>query len=163
MSEIKKWDNDVYKYDVTEASRLMNPWLKNYGRDRFTYSAETTFSSAAYLARNEASQSHGYPATAWLQLAIVYGCGLYTAKEQGIVKKRVFFQRYWAAHYFDWLLFARRGFIYGIFGGLFLGTALFGDQKLALRRAVSKYQYLFCMEKPDPLQREVLHFIKSNN
>ena len=81
MSELKKWDNDIYKYDVTEASRLMNPWLKNYGRDRLTFNPETPYTSAAFLAHNEASQSHGYPVTAWFQLAIVYGCGLYTAKE----------------------------------------------------------------------------------
>ncbi len=162
MSEIKKWDNDVYKYDVTEASRLMNPWLKNYGRDRFTFTPETTYSSYAYIAKNEASRAHGYPQTAWLQLAIVYGCGLYTAKEQGIVKKRVFFQKYWNAHYFDWILFGRRSLVYGIAGGLFLGTALFGDNQMALRRAISRYQYMFCMEKPDPRQREVLYFIKNN-
>jgi predicted ABC-type ATPase len=95
MGELRKWDNDIYKYDVTEASRAMNPWLANYGRDRLTYNPETTFSSASFLARNEASQSHGYPVTAWLQLGLVYACGLYTAKEQGIVKKRVFFQKYW--------------------------------------------------------------------
>ena len=95
MGEIKKWDNRVYEYDVTKASRLMNPWLENYGRDRLTYSPETPYSSAAYHFQNEAAQSHGYPRTAWLQLAIVYACGLYTAKEQGIVKKRVFFQKFW--------------------------------------------------------------------
>jgi hypothetical protein len=66
MSEIKKWDNDVYKYDVTEASRLMNPWLKNYGRDRFTFSPETPYTSAAYHTFHEARHSHGYPVTAWL-------------------------------------------------------------------------------------------------
>jgi hypothetical protein len=161
MSEVKKWDNNIYEYDVTEASRLMNPWLKNYGRDRLTYNPETTFTSTAYLLRNEGSQSHGYPQTAWLQLAIVYGCGLYTAKEQGIVRKRVFFQKFWTAHYFDWLLFARRGFTYGIVGGLLAGTLLFGDQRLALRRAVSRYQYLFCMEKTDPQNRETLYMIKN--
>ncbi len=140
----------------------MNPWLKNYGRDRLTYNPETTFTSTAFLARNEASISHGYPQTAWLQLAIVYGCGLYTAKEQGIVRKRVFFQKFWTAHYFDWLLFARRGFTYGIVGVLLAGTFLFGDQRLALRRAVSRYQYLFCMEKTDPRNRETLYMIKNN-
>jgi hypothetical protein len=141
----------------------MNPWLKNYGRDRFTYSPETPYTTAAFLARNEASQSHGYPKTAWLQLAIVYACGLYTAKEQGIVKKRVFFQKFWTAHYFDWLLFARRGFLYGIVGGLFLGTSLFGDHRLALRRVISRYTYLFCQEKPDPRNKENLYFVKTNN
>jgi hypothetical protein len=162
MSEIKKWDNGIYEYDVTEASRLMNPWLKNYGRDRFTFTPETPYNSAAFLAKNEGSISHGYPATAWLQLGLIYACGLYTAKEQGIVKKRVFFQAFWRAHYFDWLLFARRGFVYGLIGGLVTGTVLFGDQRIALRRIFSKYQYFFCMEKTDPRQREVQFMIRNN-
>ena len=81
MGDIKKWDNDIYKFDVTEASRAKNPWLANYGRDKFTYSSETPFSSTKYHARYEAKHAHGYPATAWLQLAIVYAAGLYTAKE----------------------------------------------------------------------------------
>lgn len=55
MSELKKWDNDVYQYDVTEASRIMNPWLRNYGRDRLTFNPETPYTSSAYLYRNEAS------------------------------------------------------------------------------------------------------------
>jgi hypothetical protein len=93
---------------------------------------------------------------------LVYACGLYTAKEQGIVKKRVFFQRYWRAHYFDWLLFARRSAIYGIAGGLVLGTVIFGDQKLALRRAISRYHFWFSMENPDPKMRETLMLIKQN-
>lgn len=140
----------------------MNPWLKNYGKDRMTFTPETPYSTNAYYMRNEGSHSHGYPVTAWLQLAIVYGCGLYTAKEQGIVKKRVFFQSFWRAHYFDWLLFARRGFSYGIVGGLVAGTFLFGDHRIALRRVVSKYNYYFCMEKKDPLARDTLYFIRSN-
>lgn len=78
------------------------------------------------------------------------------------MKKRVFFQKYWNAHYFDWILFGRRSLVYGIAGGLFLGTALFGDNQMALRRVVSRYQYMFCMEKTDPHQREVLYFIKTN-
>ena len=162
MSELRKWDNDIYKYDVTEASRAMNPWLNNYGKDRFTFSPETPYTTAAFHKQTEAGYSHGYPATAWLQLAIVYGCGLYTAKEQGIVAKKVFFKAFWRAHYFDWLLFARRGFTYGIVGGLFLGTALFGDQRLAFRRVISRYRYLFCQERPDPCNRDALFFIKNN-
>ena len=162
MSEIKKWDNNIYEFDVTKASREMNPWLANYGKDRFTFTPETTYTSAAYLQRNEGSFSHGYPQTAWLQLALVYACGLYTAKEQGIVKKRVFFQRFWRAHYFDWLLFARRGFVYGIAGGLLIGTLTFGDHVLALRRVYSKYQYYFQMQNLDPKQREVLMMINPN-
>jgi hypothetical protein len=40
---------------------------------------------------------------------------------------------------------------------------VFGDQRLALRRAVSKYHYYFSMENPDPRTREVLYFVKFNN
>ena len=53
--------------------------------------------------------------------------------------------------------------VYGIVGGVVLGTVLFGDQNLALRRAVSKYHYYFSMENPDPRTREVLYFVKFNN
>jgi hypothetical protein len=162
MSEIKKWDNDIYKFDVTEASRLMNPWLKNYGKDRLTFTPEMPYTSAAYYAYNEAAHSHGYPLTAWIQLSLVYAAGLYTAKEQGIVKKKVFFQKFWTAHYFDWLLFARRAGIYGVAGGFVAGTFLFGDVQLALRRAYSKYQYWMCMEKTDPYGRETLFFVRPN-
>ena len=42
-SDIRKWDNNVHRWDVTEASKYMNPWLKNYGFDRFTYSPELTY------------------------------------------------------------------------------------------------------------------------
>ena len=87
------------------------------------------------MRHNEAGHSHGYPATSWLQLAICYGAGLYTAKEQGIVKKGVYFQKYWKHHYFDWMLFFKRSFKYGLVGGVALGTVLFGSPDLAIRRA----------------------------
>jgi hypothetical protein len=81
MSQNRKWENDIYKFDVTEASRAMNPWLRNYGRDRYTFTPEMTYTSAAYFSKHEAPFAHGYPATAWIQLALVYAAGLYTAKE----------------------------------------------------------------------------------
>jgi hypothetical protein len=81
MNDIKKWDNGIHKYDVTEASKAMNPWLKNYGRDRLTYTPEMHYTSAAFHAQNEAGKSHGYPLTAYIQLSLIYVCGLYTARE----------------------------------------------------------------------------------
>ena len=101
----------------------------------------------------EAYDSHGYPATAWLQLGLVYAAGLYTAKEQGIVKKGVYFQRYWRAHYFDWLMFFRRGGLYGVAGGYILGTYFFGLPRTAINRAINRYHYYFTQEKPDPRNR----------
>ena len=81
MSEIKKWDNDINKFDVSKASLEINPFLRNYGRDRDTYSPEMTYTSARHYAYTEGPYAHGYPATAWLQLGLVYACGLYTAKQ----------------------------------------------------------------------------------
>ncbi len=66
MSNIKKWENDIYKFDVTETSREINPWLENYGMDRLTYTPEMRQMTAIYYKRHEAAIAHGYPATAWL-------------------------------------------------------------------------------------------------
>ena len=159
-SAIKKWDNDVYQWDVTTASRELNPWLKNFGKDRLTYEPESTYTDTAREFYVEGPRSHGYPATAWLQLGLVYAAGLYTAKEQGIVKKGVYFQRFWRAHYFDWLLFARRAGIYGIAGGLLIGTRFLGNPHVALLRVYSKYYYYFAMETTDPRNRDTTHFTK---
>lgn len=62
----KKWENDIYTFDVTETSREINPWLENYGMDRLTYTPEKSFTSAAYFKKREAPFVHGYPYTAWL-------------------------------------------------------------------------------------------------
>ena len=98
---------------------------------------------------NEGRFSHGYPATFYLQAAICYGIGLYTAKEQGIIKKGVYFQRYWRHHYFDWILCGQRSLKYGVVGGLLAGTILFGNPEIAIRRVKSKYDYYFVMPKTD--------------
>ena len=81
MGEIKRWDNDINKFDVTKVSKEVNPWLNNYGRDRFTYTPEMSHTSALMFHQTEAAHAHGYPVTSWIQLGLVYACGLYTAKE----------------------------------------------------------------------------------
>ena len=163
LNDVKKYDNGLKEYELSEKSLQMNPWLQNYGRDRYTFRPEQTALSAIYYKRYEGTISHGYPYTAWWQLALVYACGLYTAKQQGIVKKGVYFQRFWRAHYFDWLLFMRRGLIYGVFGGLLTGTLWFGKPYVAAKRVASKYHYLFSMEKLDVRNSEQHHFYKLNN
>ena len=57
------------------------------------------------------------------------------------------FSRYWRAHYFDWIPFARRGFVYAWAGGLLGGIIMFGSPDLTFKRAVSKYHYMF--SKPE--------------
>lgn len=106
--------------------------------------------------------AHGYPYTAWLQLGLLYYVGLHTAKEQGIVKMGVPFARYWRAHYFDWITFARRGAIYAWAGGLVAGTVLFGSPDLALRRTISKYHYYFSMEKLDYNSTQMMIIPRNN-
>jgi hypothetical protein len=59
MSNLKRWDNETYEFDVTKTSRAINPWLKNYGRDRFTYKPETPYTSTLYLSKTEGPLSHG--------------------------------------------------------------------------------------------------------
>ena len=107
--------------------------------------------------------SHGYPATSYLQMGIVYLCGLHTARQQGIVKNNEFFRRYWRHHYFDWITFAKRSTKYGLVGGLIAGTMLFGNPDLAMRRAFSKYQYWFVMKPLDCRDNQHNWFVKFNN
>ena len=147
--QLKQLSSPNYSVDISGVSRDTNPWLKNFGKDRLTYSAENPHTSAIHWRVNEPLIAYGQPYTSWLQIALIYGCGLYTAKEQGIVRKGVFFKNFWRAHYFDWILFARRGAIYGYGGGLVVGTLVFGCAELAQRRILSKYHYLFSMPKPD--------------
>ena len=81
-SETQLWENELLTFDVTAASKAVNPWLKDYGKDRLSYRGpENYFYKNVEAFENEAKQSHGYPTTFYLQLAIVYGAGLYTAKE----------------------------------------------------------------------------------
>ena len=118
----------------------MNPWLSNKPYDRANYTPEMTEFWNQVWEKKEMRYVHGYPTTGYLQLAILYGVGLYTAKEQGIVTKGSYLKPYWKAHYFDWLLFAKRGLIYAGAGGLVLGCYLFGMPNYAPRRAYGKYR-----------------------
>ena len=58
------------------------------------------------------------------------------------------------------MLFGRRSLTYGIVGGLVLGTVLFGDPHIAVRRAVNKYHYHFTMETPETDAAEQLYVLK---
>ena len=87
----------------------------------------------------EAKKAHGYPRTAWLQLGIVYACGIYTAQQQGILRSDQVLSAFWRAHYFDWISFAKRSVKYGWIGGLVAGTVLFGSPSITFRRCQSFY------------------------
>jgi len=103
---------------------------------------------------------HGYPMTSYIQLSFVYLAGLYTAKKQGIVQRGVYFQQFWKHHYFDWLLFARRAGIYGIGGGLVVGTLFYGSPAISLARVKNYYRHKFVMEKPDTKTVENNYILK---
>ena len=66
---------------------------------------------------------------------------------------------FWKAHYFDWLLFMRRGSIYGVAGGLVLGTVLFGSPGTSVLRIVSSYHRNFTMTKTDPHNVNTSYFV----
>ena len=80
--ELRQWEKGQKKMDLQKEFRDNNQaLLKNYGRDRFTYKAETTDAAHIYWYQNEVKHAHGYPYTAWLQTGLVYAIGVYTARE----------------------------------------------------------------------------------
>ena len=161
--EVKQWENNVMTWDLSQEFKRQNKKLtSNFGKDRYSYRAENTSLNAVYWAYNEPKMAHGYPATAWMQLGLLYMCGMYTAKEQGIVKQGVPFARFWRAHYFDWIMFARRGVIYAWAGGLIAGTVMFGKPELALKRAVAKYHFYFSAETLD-IDGNQMNFMTKQN
>jgi hypothetical protein len=82
VRDMKKWENGTKQWDLTEESRKMNEELcHNYGRDPLTFRPEALLIQNENARRNEAKHSHGYPYTAWLQIGLVYGCGIYTAHQ----------------------------------------------------------------------------------
>ena len=111
------------------------------GRDRFTYTAELTDAAHIFWFKNEAKFAHGYPYTGWLQTALVYVVGVYTAREQGCIPSSQYFCRFWRFHYFDWMTFLRRSGVYAWAGGLVLGTILFGSPDVSIKRCIGKYNY----------------------
>ena len=163
--EIKEWESGQHKeWDLKEESRLANQTLLNgFGRDRLTYTPETYQVQNEYWRYNESGISHGYPATAWLQIGLCYAAGVYTAKEQCIIGKTGFFKNFWAHHYFDWIMFGRRAFTYGIVGGLVAGTIMFGRPDLALRRANGRYEQYFSGRIPDVRNNTDMWHVKFNN
>ena len=67
---------------------------------------------AMYWKYHEGRVAHGYPYTAWMQLGLLYAAGVYTAREQGLVRRSVFVTRFWRFHYFDWITYIRRAGLY---------------------------------------------------
>ena len=123
-------DQDKVQFDYQSAFRQHNDFMELYGLDRFTAVEDRYYTSSIYWRKNESKIISGYPQTFYLQASLVYLCGLYTARQQGIVKRNVFFSPYWRAHYFDWTLFLRRSVLIGGFGGLALGSYIWGRPRI---------------------------------
>jgi hypothetical protein len=125
--EVRAWDAGM-KHDVSgDFARYNKDWLQNFGNDDLTYKSETFYTGSMYWAQNEGKLSHGYPATFWLQFGLLYATGVYTAREQGLIRRNVFLTKFWRFHYFDWISYMRRCVVYGWAGGLVAGTVLFGN------------------------------------
>jgi hypothetical protein len=158
--EVRDWERGTKTFDnfVTESFKKENAELcAMHGRDALTYTVEQNMMSATYWDKYESPISHGYPYTSWLQLGLMYGCGIYTAQEQGVIKRNVFVSRFWKFHWFDWITFLKRSTIIAGVGGFVAGTVLFGNSNLALRRAKSRYTYLTSMEIQDPDNKDHLY------
>ena len=138
--EFRQFDTGKKVYDMNKKTLELNPWLNNYGYDHKTV-RQFSHKQNHEIYKNEPKQAHGYPHTYYLQAFLFYACGLYTAKEQGIVKKGVYFKNFLAYHYFDYILFLRRSLLVAGLGGIVAGTLLFGDSDLAIKRIVMKYAH----------------------
>ena len=79
------------------------------------------------------------------------------------MKRGSFFGKFWKHHYFDWISFMRRSGVYGVAGGLLLGSALFGNPNVALRRCHSKYLYYMKDRKSEVRDNEASWHVKFNN
>mmetsp|Transcript_35937 Transcript_35937/g.55211 ORF Transcript_35937/g.55211 Transcript_35937/m.55211 type:complete len:170 (-) Transcript_35937:58-567(-) len=164
IREIRAIENKKDSYDAEDHIYRANKHIfDQYGRDPYSYQIEDLWTGNRYWERNEGSFSHGYPTTAYFQLALIYGCGLYTAQKQGIVKRGVFFQRYWRHHYFDWTLFLKRSFKIGVVGGMVAGTYLFGDPELAWKRLISKFNMYIGTWAKEKQDSESCYAVKFNN
>ncbi len=65
--ELREWEKGNLKIDLQKEFKEKNKDLiKEYGKDRFTYKAETYDAAHNFWYQNEARFAHGYPATAWL-------------------------------------------------------------------------------------------------
>ena len=148
-NELRSWEKGR-KQDISgDFARSNKDWLKNFGNDSLSYKVENAQQASIYWAQNEGKMSHGYPATFWLQFGLLYAAGVYTARQQGLIRRNVFFTRFWRFHYFDWIGYIRRSVVYAWAGGLVAGTILFGSPDLAVRRAINRYHYWFTLEKID--------------
>lgn len=125
---LKAYGNYLKPWDLTEASRAANADIcDRYGRDPLSFDCETLQVNNLYQFHNEGPHSHGYPYTFWMQLGLIYTCGIYTAQQQGIIRTGQVYKNFWAHHYFDWIQFAKRSTLVAGLGGLVLGSILFGN------------------------------------
>ena len=136
-----------YEYDPAKEFSKLNPAFNKRGIDKFTYQPENHFYWAAHWRQNESRLAHGYPFTGFLQAALVFATGAYTAKQQGYPITHA----WWKAHHFDWIKFMKRGSVFGIGGGLVLGTIFFGNPSLSISKLKNLYTVWFVYHDPtDP-------------
>ena len=92
--------NPSYRYDISDAFRRNNASMcNNNGKNENTYNVEDTVYWNNFYRANERSMAYGFPGTFVLQGAFFYLCAIYTAREQGLIKKNEF----WARFHF-WLI-----------------------------------------------------------
>jgi len=60
-------------------------------------------------------------------------------------------------------MFARRSAIFGVAGGLVLGTMLFGKPDLALKRAYNRFEYYIIGDISDSRASDDMYTVKFNN
>ena len=128
-----------FNIDVSKTFREHNKEMcENYGKDTQTSNFEKDAHFTDYYLRNEAALAHGYPLTLYLQGGIFYLTAYYTARGQGLPNPHLFYKSHW----FDWITCFKRFAVFGIAGGMILGTVMFGDTGISLKRIYNRYNRL---------------------
>ena len=79
---IKEWEFGKRDHDISRDFAIYNKGLlQQHGQHQTELKGENYQLPANYWRYNEGRISHGYPRTAWLQLGLLYGVGVYTARE----------------------------------------------------------------------------------
>ena len=157
--EFRDYENNFDHHDLSAMSRRQNwSWLKNYGRDRYTYQAEDHNKANDVFGAVEPMFAWGYPDTYFIQMALIYAIGVHTAKKQGIIAGNAYMCRFWKNHWFDWTTFIKNGFLYGYCGGMVAGMLLVGEPELAWNRTVSKWNYWMVSPPNKDFRMNEIHF-----
>ena len=132
------------EFDFTKEFKRANPELCETAHipNQEFYNPYNSRYWTNFYTKYEGMMAFGLPQTYFLQAGIFYLCSLYTAREQGLITKTQFLFNCFQSHWFDWITCLKRFGVFGIGGGLLIGSIMFGDPNLVLAKVYERYNRL---------------------